>query len=196
MGNTLLCLNKSRLKYKKRTLKNLLINEPSGSNVPSKKDNSKRQDEQPSDNLSFQWSVMDNMILEYKSNIQEKKLTQQDFVSAEKAFSIMENDIAYNCKKIYDRFIRVDSKYFCKFEEHANFSKIPPQSSDISVRSLTHIICIIQMHKKILNAFQFEQDAFKYLDMIALSHSLMHVSSAEFRVSLIIIIIIKTKKNN
>lgn len=47
-----------------------------------------------------------------------------------------------------------------------------------------HNFHMIHLHKKILNALQFEGNPFEILDLLALSHAVMKVTTSDFKVYL------------
>lgn len=102
MGNFLLCLEKTtknpsrrleknrNIKFKKITIEKTGDSE---NNVSVQKESS-----------TFNWSSMQNMLLEFNTNFYSKKITRQDIIAADKMLLYIDQDIAYHCKTLLDRF--------------------------------------------------------------------------------------------
>lgn len=180
MGNIFFCLTFN--KRPKRPLKKF----------SNKRDEDNVEDEQraivPKRDATFNWSSMQNVLLEINTNVYSRKITRQDIIAADNMLSYIDQDISYHCNTLLDRLLASRRTYAHEFEEYANNYRIIPLNKHHNIlKCRLHNYHMIHLHKKILNALQYEGNPFEILDLLALNHAAMKVTTSDFKVNILFI---------
>lgn len=133
---------------------------------------------------NFTWSRMQSLLLENEVGREEGiKLTSIVIATVKKLFNEISNDIIYFSVKFQNHYNIIDNNFVNNYKSYANKSKVKPLTEDVEFRTYIHNMSMFKLFETILDSYSKENDALvlQMLDLIAFSHLIMKISSADFR---------------